>query len=427
MEPDDQPVAGRGGVPGRPAETATVLRAAAQAGLRVAPQATGYNAGPLGELNNAVLLRTSAMTGISIDAATRRTRVAAGARWLDVVAAAAPHGLAALHSVAPGDGVVGYSLGGGIGWYARALGLQSNSLTAVELVTADGVAVRCDAEHDRDLFWALRGGGGNFGVVTAVEFDLYPLPSAYAGALAWDLRHATRVLARWAEWAAVDAPQAATTSFQIVRTPAISGLAESCGQRELAIVQGCVLAGSGQAESVLAPLRELRPDMDTFAHVPPLSVARLQPKLDSPMPIVSESAMLASLPPLAIDAFWDAAGSDSGSSLVLAELRHLGGALAQAPHDAGALPYLDGRFLLLAMTAATTAEEAARGRADAGRLAGMLSRYTSGAEYLNFTARRADVSAGYPAEGWTRLRTIREAVDPNGLFMANHPIPPDSA
>ncbi len=167
-------------------EVVEVVRAASAAGLRVAPQGTGHNAGPLGDLADTVLVRTSAMREVTVDAASRTARVGAGALWIDVVEAVAPFGLAALHGSSPDVGVVGYSLGGGIGWYARALGMATNSVTAVELVTADGRLVRADAEHEPDLFWAVRGGGGNFGVVTAMEFRLYPIETAFAGMLVWD-------------------------------------------------------------------------------------------------------------------------------------------------------------------------------------------------------------------------------------------------
>src|SRR3954454_8529169 len=155
-------------------EVASVLRYARRAGLRVAGQTTGHNAGPLGDLSRTVLVKTSGMGGVAIDANRRIARVGSGVVWEDVVDAAAPHGLYALHGSSPTVGVAGYSLGGGMGWLARSHGLQTNSLTAIELVTPDGRLVRTDAEHDPELFWALRGGGGNFGIVTALEFRLYP-------------------------------------------------------------------------------------------------------------------------------------------------------------------------------------------------------------------------------------------------------------
>jgi FAD/FMN-containing dehydrogenase len=180
------------------ADVQEIVSAAAAAGLRVAPLSTGHNAAPLCALDDVVLVRTSAMRGVTVDPAARTARVEAGAIWEDVVEAAAPHGLAALHGSSPDVGVAGYSLGGGIAWYSRKLGLQANSVTAIEIVLADGSLTRVDDVHEDALFWALRGGGGSFGVVTALEFDLYPIETAYAGMLIWDRCDAEKALRGWA-------------------------------------------------------------------------------------------------------------------------------------------------------------------------------------------------------------------------------------
>ena len=197
-----------------------MLRAAASAGLKVAPQGTGHGAPPLaGHLSDAVLLRTSAMTELRVDAARRTARVGAGVLWGDVVERAGRVDLAALHTSSPGVGVVGSSLGGGLSWYARQHGLQCSAITAVELVLADGTFVRATDDVDSDLLWAARGGGGGFGVVTALEFDLLPVSTAYAGMLAWDWTHAQRVLTAWGEWAAAVAGQLSPVSPGSSRRP----------------------------------------------------------------------------------------------------------------------------------------------------------------------------------------------------------------
>src|SRR5258708_5383106 len=151
------------------------LRAQVGCAVPLAPQRTGHNAAPMGPLEDSILLKTTAMDRVSIDAPARRARVGAGARWEDVVPAASELGLAALHGSTPDVSVAGYSLGGGMGWYARKHGLAANSVTAIEVVTADGEVRRASAGSEPDLFWALRGGGGNFGVVTAMGFDLFPV------------------------------------------------------------------------------------------------------------------------------------------------------------------------------------------------------------------------------------------------------------
>src|SRR3954471_12329016 len=168
---DQRPAAGV--FPADDAGVVPLVNSAREAGLRVAPQGTGHNARPLGDLSNTILVKTSGMTGVEVDAANRRARVRAGALWQDVMPVAASHGLAALGGSSPDVGVVGYSLGGGIGWLARKYGMQTNAITAVEVVTADGSLVRDDRDSEPELFWALRGGGGNFGIVTALEFELH--------------------------------------------------------------------------------------------------------------------------------------------------------------------------------------------------------------------------------------------------------------
>jgi FAD/FMN-containing dehydrogenase len=409
--------------PGDAAETAAVVRAAARAGLRVAPQGTGHNAGALGPLDDVLLLRTAAMTGVRIDVDARRARVEAGALWMDVMQAATPYGLTALHGSSPDVGVAGYSLGGGIGWYARQLGLQTNSVTAVELVTADGELVRADAGHETDLFWALRGGGGNFGVVTAIEFALYPITSAYAGLLAWDATRLAEVLPRWRDWAGT-APDGVTTSLRVLNLPPLPQLPEPIRGRHLVAIDGAALAGDPDAERLLAPLRELRPEIDTFARVPAASLIRLHMDPEGPSPAFSTSAMLGALPDAAVDALIGAAGPDSGSSLlVAAELRQLGGALGRPHPGAGALPMLDGEFLAFACGIPVDPEVAARGHADCERLRAALAPWDNGGAYLNFVESAMDTSAAYAPEAWRRLRAIRAAADPDGLFVANHVIP----
>src|SRR5262249_43109762 len=155
-------------------DVAATVRYAREHGLRVAGQSTGHNAGPLGLLDDTIIVNVAGLDEVTIDAEARRVRVGAGVRWEQVVPALSEMGLAALHGSSPDVGIAGYSLGGGMGWLARKHGLQTNSVTAFELVTADGHLVRTDAIHEPDLFWALRGGGGNFGVITAIEFEVYP-------------------------------------------------------------------------------------------------------------------------------------------------------------------------------------------------------------------------------------------------------------
>ena len=180
-------------------DVVTAVRFARESGLRVAAQGTGHNAAPLGSLHDTLLLKTERMRGVSIDPRARIARAEAGVLSLEVVQAAARHGLAMPSGTSPDVGVVGYTIGGGIGLLGRRYGLAANNVHAIELVTADGHLVRADREREPDLFWAVRGGGGSFGVVTAIELELFELAEAYAGMLWYQLDRASEVLHAWRE------------------------------------------------------------------------------------------------------------------------------------------------------------------------------------------------------------------------------------
>jgi FAD/FMN-containing dehydrogenase len=411
-------------VPRDAADVSAVVRAAAAAGLRVAPQSTGHNAGPLAAqgLEDVVLVRMSAMNGVRVDAERGICRVEGGALWLPAVEAAAAVDRAVLHGSSPDVGIAGYSLGGGIGWYARTLGLATNSLTAVELVIGDGTLVRADATQNAELFWALRGGGGNFGVVTALEFRMYPIESAYAGMMIWDSADAERVLRTWTQWAP-DAPDEVTTSLRLMNLPPLPELPELIRGRSIVVVDGAVLASDEAAGEILAELRGLAPETDTFARVPAASLVRLHMDPEGPTPVVSDSAVLGEFPESAVTAFLETAGPGSGSSLLMAELRQLGGAIGRPHEGAGALSHLEGSFGAFAGAIAATPELAAQGLADARQLTGALAPFANGRSYLNFAETPVDPRTAYAEDRWAQLKGIRCAVDEHGIFLANHAIP----
>jgi FAD/FMN-containing dehydrogenase len=406
------------------AEVATVVRVAASAGFRVAPQSTGHNAGPLAAqgLDDVVLVRMSEMATAIADPNRGIVRVEGGATWEPAVDAAAAHGKAVLHGSSPDVGIAGYSLGGGIGWYARQHGLAANSITAVELVIADGTLVRADATTNAELFWAVRGGGGNFGIVTALEFAMYDIETAYAGFLLWDLADIEPVLREWAAWAP-GAPDEITTAFRAMRLPPMPELPDFLRGRELAIIDGAVLGSDERGEELLAGLRALRPEVDTFARVPAKSLVRLHMDPEGGAPFASDTAMLASFPDAAVDAFLAEVGPGRESSLLMAELRQLGGALARPHEGGGVLNRLDAQFVAFAGGMAITPEMGAAAHADAVRLMEALEPFANGRQYLNFAENPVDTRSAYGSDVWTQLTGIRSAVDPHGTFAANHPVP----
>src|SRR4051794_31822152 len=224
---------------------------ARQLGLRVAPQGTGHNAAPLGPLDGTILLKTSAMRRVTVDPARRIARVEAGALWMDVVPVASAHGLTALAGSAPDVGIVGYTLGGGLSWHGRSLGLAANHVTAVELVTSDGVHRRVDADHEPELFWAVRGGGGSFGVVTALEFRLHPFTEVYAGVLFFPVGRAGEVLHAWHDWTAT-VPEEVTSVGRILRFPPLPELPAPLRGQSFVVVEATCRLPVVDAEELLA-------------------------------------------------------------------------------------------------------------------------------------------------------------------------------
>jgi FAD/FMN-containing dehydrogenase len=398
-------------------EVASVVRAAASAGLKVAPQGTGHGAPPLaGRLGDAVLLRTSAMTEVRLDAERRTARVGAGVLWGDVVERAGVVQLAARHTTGAGVGVVGSSLGGGLSWYARQAGLQSSALTAVEVVLADGTFVRATDDSDADLMWAARGGGGGFGVVTTMEFELLPVSRVYAGMLAWDWTQADRVLRTWRSWAA-SCPDAVTTVARLLRAPDESWLPPDVRGRRLVVIDGALLGDGDEGQRLLAPLRALRPEIDTFKVVPAASLAHMHLDPEAPTAVYANSVLLDDLPEPAIDALVAAAGPDSGSALLFVEIRHLGGALSRPAPRPGVLDHMAGEFLVLGVGTDEGAGWPAV-RDETNRVMSALQPWDSGRSYLLMVDGQVDERRGWSTESARRLEAVRAAADPTGIFVA---------
>jgi hypothetical protein len=406
-------------VPRHAKEVAATMRFAAAEGLRVAPQRTGHNAAPMGPLEDSILLKTTAMDRVSIDAPARRARVGAGARWEDVVPAASELGLAALHGSTPDVSIAGYSLGGGMGWYARKHGLAANRVRAIEVVTADGEIHCATPDTDPELFWALRGGGGNFGVVTALEFDLLPIESVFAGVLFFPFERASEVLHAWHEWTA-RVPDEVTSVGRLLQFPPLPEVPEPVRGKSFAVVEAVFICGQEEAEMLLEPLRQLGPAIDTFMPMPPAGIAELHMDPRDPMPYDTTHALLGELPDEAIDALVAAAGPESGSALVSVELRHTGGALGREAEGAGAVASLPGEFAMFGV-GALMPELETKTEEDLSRVAAALRPYEAG-HYLNFVEAHTDGASFFPPAVAGRLEAARDTYDPDRLMQANHEI-----
>ncbi len=389
-------------------------------GLRVAVQGTGHGAGST-SLDGALLVNTARMSGVEIDAERRVARVAAGTLWSDVVGAAVEHGLTALHGSSHDVGVVGYSLGGGIGRLARMYGLSSSSVLSAQVVTASGEVVRADPETDADLFWALRGGGGSFGVVTEVEIALYPVTEAFAGWLVWPIERATEVLAAWADWAS-DVPEEVTSIGRLLQVPLLPDVPEPMRGRQLVAVEAAYLGDERAGRSLLRPLLDLDPETDTFATVPARALTQLHRDPPGPMPGRGEGWMLDAFHEDAAAPIVGAAAMDGTSALLSLEIRHLEGALGRPDPNGGVLSYLEAPYAMYAVGAAPGLEAAAGVDERLAELRTATEPWLSRRRYYNFAERDVDPVSFYANGDYGRLVRVREQVDPDGLFQAKHTI-----
>jgi FAD/FMN-containing dehydrogenase len=419
LSADQQPAAVA--LPESADDVTAVVRWARERGLRVAPQGTGHNALPLGSLAHTVLLKTERMRGVEIDTDARRVRVGAGVLWAEVTEAAAEHGLAALAGSSPDVGVVGYTLGGGLSWLGRRYGLASNSVTAVELVNADADLVRGDAEQNSDLFWALRGGGGSFGVVTALEFQLYPVTEVYAGVLFFPLDRGAEIMRAWRRWINT-VPDEVSSVGRFLQFPPMPALPDHLRGQSFVIVEAASLLGKDGTDELLRPLRELGPQLDTFATIPVQELKHLHMDPEHPVPGAGDGMVLADVNDAAIDALVRTAGADAHSPLLSVELRHAGGALAHRAPDGGAVSSIDGRFVMFAVGMAPTPESGAAVKARVELVQNALAPWDAGHAFSNFAMKRERGERLFGDLTYRRLQTVKAAVDPDDVFRSNHPV-----
>lgn len=407
--------------PAGPDDVVTLVRAAGDAGLRISVQGTGHNASAYDSLERTLLIRTSEMRDVEIDPGSRIARVAAGSLWADVAVPAAQHGLAGLQGSTHDVGVVGYSLGGGVSFLARKHGLSSERIRAVEIVTADGELRRVDAGTEPDLFWALRGGGGNYGVVTALEIELLEMDRLYAGALFFPFERAHEVLQAWREWTA-GVPEEMTSVGRLLQFPDIPDIPEPMRGNSYSVLEVFWCGEETAGKEVVGPLRDLGPIMDTVASIGFEALLQVHMDPPEPVPYMSDHQMLDRLDEAAVDRLVEAAGPGSGTVLLGYELRHAGGALARRPKGAGALGAIDGAFIGFGVGMLPAPEFEAPLRASLERVREAMAPVANDSRYLNLAEHPVKIESLYEPDTLDRLREVKQRYDSAGRFRGNHPI-----
>ncbi|GAB4583070.1 FAD-binding oxidoreductase [Nocardia sp. IFM 10818] len=387
-------------------DVAGVVEFAGRIGRQVVTQPTGH--GATGDIDDAILVRTAGLNSIEIDAERRLARIGTGAQWGKVQAAAAAHGLAGLSGSNPVVGVTGYTLGGGFGWLARKYGWASDAVRAFEIVDAAGRPARVTADSDPELFWALRGGGGDFGIVTALEFDLVPLPRLYGGRVMWSADRTREVFDLFTELTA-DAPAELSVWLQRYQIP---------GAAPTVALDFAYLGDPAEGREVTARLDALGGVIaDTRGELTPAEIGKITAEPTDPSPSLSRGELLTDLGDAVVKTLIDA----PVAPLLNIQIRGLGGALAESRPDGGARgpvtePYA---LYLLGLGLPHLLEDI---RARFGDLVDALGAHITGAKPYTFLAPGESAAAAFDQATLTRLRDIKQARDPHNVIRANFPV-----
>ncbi|SDU79678.1 FAD/FMN-containing dehydrogenase [Microlunatus sagamiharensis] len=398
------------------ADVVALVRLAGEQGFGVGVRLTGHGLSP--DLDDQVMVHTRGLSELHVDAEGRWARVGAGVLWQQVLDVAAPHGLGAVAGSAPAVGVVGYLTGGGISPVGRTFGLGIDHVRSFDVVTGDGELRTASAAENPDLFWALKGGRGTAGVVTAVEIDLVPVAELYAGALFFDGADADTVLRTWASWSAT-LPAEATTSIAFVRLPPLPQLPPPLAGRFTMSVRFAWTGSLEQGPEVLAPMRACAtPVLDGVGPLPFAALGAIHMDPVDPMPSLEAHTLLAELTDEALGALVDLAGPAAECPQVVVEVRQLGGAMSDGAEAAFA--QRDAAYSVFAVgLAVPPLREAvtAHGRALVDALEpcstyGLLPNFATGTDAAWWTA-------AYGEQGVARLREVVQAHDPRRVLAGS--------
>ncbi|MFF0988505.1 FAD-binding oxidoreductase [Kocuria nitroreducens] len=405
------------------ADVSAAVAWAAAHRVPVGVQATGHGADL--PMQGGLLISTARLQECTVDPEARTARVGAGVRWRSVLEASVPHGLVGLNGSTTDVGVVGYTLGGGLPVLGRTYGFAADHVRSADVVTPDGRRRTVDATHDPELFDLLRGGKGNLGVVTALEFGLLPLDGLYGGGIFYPGADARDVLTAWSRWSA-DLPETVSTSIALLRLPAMDIVPEPLRNRFVLHLRYACTAGDEEAVRLLAPMRHLSdPVMDTVGRMSYRDVDAIH--LDPPVPLPFRDAgrLLEDVDDATIDALLAQAGPDTDCPLAFIEIRLLGGALSRVPEGGAELvPGRDAPYLIGLVGLAVPPDGERVPAAIEGILAslgGHVSERTM-VNFLGSVGGNADSSRAWSEEGHARLLAAKAAYDPENLLRFQHAV-----
>ena len=425
-------------MPSTSADVASAVGFAREHNLPIAAQGGGH--GHPRPADDALLVNFASMTNVQItpvaalsDSSERpgaagMARAEAGAKWSDVIAAAHPHGLAPLNGFSGTVGVAGYMLGGGIGWLVRQYGAAAGSLRSAELATADGRLLQVNDRSHADLFWGLRGGGGNFGIVSSFEFDLYPVKEIFGGFVVYPLAQGKQALSAYVQWTKT-VPDALTSAVRLVHYPPAPVIPEPLRGASAIAIMACYTGSRAEGEALVRPLRSIgTPLLDTFRPMPYAQIATIasDPPEAPPLFTFTNGGGLRDISSDVIDALLRIAG-DPAAGIFMVEARHAGGALTRQSEDA--MPFsFRSPWNMSALAAAPTPQALEGGKRSVAALLEALKPALTGEVLIN-TLDAGNTGpdltrAAYSGVNYRRLVALKDKYDPANVFRFNHNIAP---
>ena len=393
--------------------------------LDIAVRGGGHSVAGLSTVDGGIVIDLGPMSDVTVDAEAKRASVGGGAVWADVDHETQAHGLATTGGLVSTTGVAGFTLGGGIGWTMRKFGLACDNLAGADVVTADGRLVHCSETENPELLWGLRGGGGNFGIVTRFELDLHPLgPMIYAGPVFYPADAARDLLVAFREWAA-ETPDEVTGVVNLTSAPPLPVIPEEWHGKK---VVAFIAASTGPVDSGAGLVRRVRDVAEPIAD------------LLGPMPYGVLQSLLDPLWPKGIHAYFKAAnvsGLDDGlvDRLCAVHLEapgpqceihvhQMGGAVGRVADDATAFPERSMPYVVNAVTGYQDPDAGDAHRDWARAVADAAGDAATGRAYVNFLGEKEDARAAYGEDKYARLAALKDAYDPTNVFALNQNIAP---
>ena len=408
------------------ADVISAVNFARERGLTLAVRGGSHNGPGLGTCDDGVVVDLSRMRGVYVDAANCTVRVEGGATWGDVDHATYPFGLATPSGIMATTGVGGLTLGGGTGHLSRAYGLTIDNLLGVDMVLADGSIVTANDKEHEDLFWAVRGGGGNFGVVTSFLFRLHPISTVYGGPMFWPLEETTTILPYWRDFI-LNAPEDINGWFAFVTVPPAPPFPEQFHMQKMCAIVWCYTGDLNQAEERFAPIREFK--------APAIDAA-------GPIPWPALQSMFDAVYPPGLQMYWKADffnelddhavelhakyGERLPTALSTMHIYPVNGAVHRVGKNDTAFSFRDANFLEVIVAVDPDPANSERMIQWAKEYWMALHPYSAGGAYLNMVMDEgAEVVRASYRDNYARLAQTKAKYDPSNLFRVNQNIAPE--